>query len=112
MDFSKLTPLGRAEKILEEEIQEFKAEDKEKYDEALTKYRRTKTAHLVVKILLYAGIITSFTATFGIDVGIISRISSYIGVTLLLVLYTFLTYITTVSREIFLVRREILISQA
>lgn len=112
MDLSKLTPLGRAEKILEEEIQEFKAEDKQKYDEALANYRKTKTAHLAVKILLYAGIITSFTATFGIDAGIISRISSYIGVTILIILYTALTYLTAIQRETFLVRREILISQA
>ncbi|MFB6175390.1 MAG: hypothetical protein ABEJ87_05485 [Candidatus Nanohalobium sp.] len=112
MSLSKFTPLGRADKILSEEIEQFKTHDRGEYRQAVKKYRTAKTAQLIVKILLYAGIITSFAATFALRMDIIARISSYVGITILLALYSGLTYIASIYRETYLVRRELLISQS
>lgn len=111
--FFKLTPLGRADLLLEDYIE---GEEREKkafldYEEALAKYRNMKLLQVVIKILLYAGVITSVAASFGIEqIKIISRIASYIGVTVLLASYAIINYVTMIYREEYHVKREILVS--
>lgn len=112
MDFSRITPLGRSDKILKEQIPEPEKEQGLEYENAFKKYRRTIMAHTGIRILLYASIITSAAANLGLDLDIISTISSYIGVTLLLMIYSGLTYLRMIYREEFYVRREILISKS
>lgn len=110
MQLSDLTPLGRADKILEEELENFNQEKRQEYEEAFQNYRRVKISQLAVKVLLYASIVTSVTATLGFNIDFISRIASYIGTSVLVILYAGLSYITMVYREGFYVRREIMIS--
>lgn len=110
MDLSKLTPLGRADRVLEEELENFDEEKREKYEQAYQSYRRAKISQLTVKILLYASIITSITATLGFNVEFISRIASYIGTSFLVILYAGLSYMTMIYRETFYVRRELMIN--
>ncbi|MFB6115295.1 MAG: hypothetical protein ABEK04_03305 [Candidatus Nanohalobium sp.] len=110
MEIRKITPLGRADKILKQELEGLDQEKAEEYEKAFKDYRKIKLAHIAVRILLYAGIITTITATFGIRTEFIAKISSYIGVTFLLILYAGLSYLTMIYREAFYVRRELLIS--
>jgi len=66
-----------------------------------------------LKILLYASIITSIAATFGIEgIRIIQQIASYMGTTVIFILFAATSYITMIRRETYHVQREILISQA
>lgn len=112
MDFSKLTPLGRADKLVKGELEGLDEDKLSDYEEAFTDYRRVKAAHIGVRVLLYASIVTSITATFGIRTEFIAQISSYIGVTVLFLAYAVLSYVNMVYREAFYVRRELLIKSA
>lgn len=112
MDFSKITPLGRADKLLKEEIPEPDEEKSQEYEESFKRYRRVILAHTLIRVLLYASIITSVAANIGLDLNIITRISSYIGISVLAVLYVGLTYLTMIYKEEYHLRREILISKS
>lgn len=110
----KLTPLGRADQDLRKYIED--KDDNEElladYERVLAKYRTNKMLHNAVKVLLYAGIITSVAATFGIEeIEFIAQIASYIGVSLLLVLFSVTKYFSELYREEYHVKREILISE-
>lgn len=112
-----LTPLGRADILLkkylglDEEIDD--TNEFQEYERALKKYRNLKLVQLVVKILLYAGVVTSVAASFGLEeLRIINRIASYLGVTFLLISYIAINYVTMLHREEYHVKREILVSQA
>ncbi|AOV95355.1 hypothetical protein AQV86_05565 [Nanohaloarchaea archaeon SG9] len=109
MDISKLTPLGRTDKVLKQETEGLDAEKTEEYEDTFSKYRRIKILQLSVKILLYASIVTSVASAIGLNVEFIASISSYIGTTVLIIIYAGITYLTKMYREIFYVRREILI---
>lgn len=110
----KLTPLGRADQDLRDYIED--KEDKEgllaDYERVLAKYRTNKMLHNGVKVFLYAGIITSVAATFGLEeIEFIAQIASYIGVSVLLVLFSITKYFSELYREEYHVKREILISE-
>lgn len=69
--------------------------------------------HLIIKSLLYAGLITSVATTIGLDQAyILQKIASYIGVTLLLIIYGISKYFMDLYREHYHVQREIVISKA
>ena len=109
----KLTPLGRADLLLEEYLEDKKRETKEfsQYEQSLAKYRNFKLLQIVIKILLYAGVITSIAASFGIEeIRIITQIASYIGVSVLLISYAAVNYVTMIYREEYHIKREILVS--
>lgn len=110
MDISKLTPLGRTDKVLKEETEGLDTEKTEEYEDTFSRYRRIKILQLSVKILLYASIVTSVASAIGLNVEFIASISSYIGTTVLIIIYAGITYLTKMYREIFYVRREILIN--
>lgn len=113
MEFRKLTPIGRADRIIQEEVEQPDEEKKKEYYRALRKYRKANAVTLFTKLLLYAGLITSFAATFGLNADLITKLSSYLGITLILILYLASNYLSSMYREVFLVRRELLIgSQA
>jgi len=111
-----LTPLGRADILLkkylglEEEIDD--TGEFREYEEALKKYRNLKLLQLIVKIFLYAGVVTSVAASLGLEqLKIINQIASYLGVTFLLISYIGINYVTMLHREEYHVKREILVSQ-
>lgn len=110
MDITKLTPLGRADYILKEETEGLDQEKTDEYEEAYQKYRRVKTLQLAAKIFLYASIVTAIASAIGINADLIAKISSYIGTSVLIIIYAALTYITKIYRETFYVRRELLIN--
>ena len=85
----QLTPLGRADKEVREFLRdELSTEELREYERALDKFRSAKMLHLIIKSLLYAGLITSVATTIGLDQAyILQKIASYIGVTLLLIMY-------------------------
>ena len=110
-----LTPLGRADKETRKYLdqREPDANQVEEYEECLNKYKAYKGLNNVVKVLLYAGIITSIATTLGFEqIQIIIQIASYIGVTMLLALFTITTYLAQLYREEMYVKREIMISEA
>lgn len=109
MNLSKLSPIGRSDSILKEELGI--EEGTEEYEKALKKYRRTKTAQLAVMILLSATFVTSIAATFGVQTDLVSKIASYLGTTLLILIYTVLNYLSSTYRETFYVRRQLMIKE-
>lgn len=109
MNISKLTPLGRADIILKKEIEDVETKKRREYDGAYQKYRRIKILQLVTKIFLYASIVNSIATAIGLNVEFIANISSYIGTSVLIIIYSVLTYFSEVYREIFYVKRELLI---
>jgi len=111
----RLTPLGRADIELknylsaDEDIES--SEEFKSYEKALKKYRNLKILQMSVKVLLYAGLITSIAASVGLEqISILNQIASYIGVTFLLLGYAVTNYATMLHREEYHVRREILVS--
>ena len=113
----RLTPLGRADIELknylsaDEDIES--SEEFKSYEKALKKYRNLKILQMSVKVLLYAGLITSIAASVGLEqISILNQIASYIGVTFLLLGYAVTNYATMLHREEYHVRREILVSHS
>ena len=109
-----LTPIGRSDVELENYLEGREIDDEklEDYKSSLSKYRTHKLIHNLVKMLFYAGIITSVAATLGLEAQILAQIASYIGVTMLLIFYIITLYFSELYREDFHVKREILISES
>lgn len=110
----ELTPLGKADKEVRGYLRKnLEPTQFKRYETALTHYRHTKLIQAAIKILLYASIVTSVFATLGFEeIKIIQAIASYIGTTVLFVLYATTSYINMIRRESYHVQREILISKA
>jgi hypothetical protein len=111
----QLTPLGRADILLKKYLGAgedlIDSEEFKEYERALQKYRNLKLLQMVVKVLLYAGIITSVAASIGLEeLRVINRIASYLGFTIILIAYVIVNYITMLHREEYHVKREILVS--
>lgn len=110
----ELTPLGKADKEVREYLRKnLEPTQFKRYESALTHYRHTKLIQALIKILLYASIVTSVFATLGLgQIQIVQTIASYIGTTVLFILYAITSYINMIRRESYHVQREILISKA
>ncbi|MFB6191615.1 MAG: hypothetical protein ABEJ64_04255 [Candidatus Nanohaloarchaea archaeon] len=111
----ELTPLGKADKDVREYLKEsLDPAQFNRYQKALKQYRHLKLVQASLKILLYAGILTSIAATvgFGGEIRIIQQIASYVGTSIIFVLFALTSYITMIRREAYHVQREILISRA
>lgn len=110
----RTTPLGRADKDLQKYLADKQVEEEflKEYNKVLNKYRTNRALHNFIKIFLYAGIVTSVATTFGIEQAqYIAQVASYIGVSMLLVLYAVSLYFSELYREEYHVKREILISE-
>ena len=110
----ELTPLGKADKEVRKYLKDHLAEHQmEKYRTALTHYRHMKIIQGTLKVLLYASIITSIAATFGVQqIEILQQVASYLGTSIIFVLFAATSYITMIRRESYHVQREILITEA
>lgn len=111
----ELTPLGKADKDVREYLKEsLDPEQFDRYKTSLKHYRHMKLVQAALKILLYAGILTSVAAALGLggQLRIIQQIASYVGTSIIFVLYAATSYITMIRRETYHVQREILISKA
>jgi len=81
----------------------------QEYEKALARYRFSRTVHNLVKIFFYAGVITSIAATVGFESAeYIAVIASYIGVSILLVMYGVSYYFLQLYKEEFYVRQILL----
>lgn len=110
----RTTPLGRADKDLQKYTADKQVNEEllKEYNKVLNKYRTNRALHNFIKIFLYAGIVTSVATTFGIEQAqYIAQVASYIGVSMLLVLYAVSLYFSELYREEYHVKREILISE-
>lgn len=111
----ELTPLGKADKevrgFLEQRLPEHQMK---RYRKSLNTYRSAKLVQSSLKVLLYAGLITSIAATVGLQepAGLVQQIASYFGTSLIFILFSVSSYITMIRRENYHVQREILISEA
>lgn len=112
--FFELTPLGKADKEVREFLKDnLKDEQFDRYEKSLSYYRNLKMVQAFLRALLYASIITSIAATIGLtEFRILQRIASYLGTTMIIVLYAIVSYFTMIRRESYHVQREILISKA
>ena len=110
-----LTPLGRAELLIEEYLEkegiEEQTEELIDYERVLSRYQNLNILQIIVKVLLYAGVITSVATSIGLQqVQIINQIASYIGVSFLALAYIITNQFTKLYREEYQIKREILIS--
>lgn len=110
----ELTPLGKAHKEVRDYLKRgLEPHQFERYENSLNQYRHIKLIQSGLKALLYASIITSVAATVGLDQAqILQKIVSYIGTSVIFVLYAITSYISMIRREAYHVQREILISKA
>jgi len=108
-DVRWFTPVGKADHDLRKYLS--KEPDTgvyRRYRAAFKKYRYTKRAEVSFRVLLYAGLITSVAASFGIDqLYILQTIAGYIGISFLIVFYAAASYFNLRAREDFYLRREI-----
>ncbi len=108
----RLTPVGRADKKLKESLDKIDQHKLKKYETALNRYRFSRTIHNTVKVLFYAGVITSVAATVGIQrLEFLATLASYIGVTVLLICYGISYYFLQLYKEEFYVRQAILAAE-
>ena len=107
------TPIGEADTVIRSELnsKEKNSQQYNTYRKAYRKYRYFKRFEVIVKILFYAGIVTSVAATLGFGLEIIDRLASYIGFSVLLVAYLVSRYLVIRAKENLYVRREILLSR-
>lgn len=110
----ELTPLGKADKEVRGYLKDrLNEEEFDRYEGSLKHYRHIKAVQTVLKLLLYASLVTSIATTFGFDEArYLQQIASYVGTSLIFVLYAITSYITMIRREAYHVQREILISKA
>jgi hypothetical protein len=111
----EFTPLGKADKEVRSFL-EHRVEDHqmERYLDSLRQYRHVKAVHSGLKILFYASLITSIAASFGLEreTALIQQVASYLGTSIIFVLFAVTGYISMIRAENYHVQREILISQA
>jgi hypothetical protein len=67
-----------------------------------------------LKVLFYASLVTSLAATIGLEseLRVVEQVASYLGTTVIFVLFVITGYISMIRRENYHVQREILISKA
>lgn len=110
----ELTPLGKSDKEVQKYLEKrISDEEMERYRDSLKQYRHMKLVESSLKLLLYASILTAAAAAVGVgELQIIQRIASYLGTSVIIVLFAVSSYITMVKRESYHVQREILIAKA
>lgn len=107
-----ITPIGRADQRLRKKL-DLDPEHLEEYEKTLESYRRVKLVETVLRVLLYASLITSFATALGIGgLSIIERIASFIGLGLVFVLYTASAYTAALYREVLILNREIVVASS
>lgn len=110
----ELTPLGKADKEVRDYLKEgLEPHQFERYQSSLNHYRHMKVIQAGLKMLFYASIIASIATTVGFDqVQLLQKIASYIGTSVIFVLYAVTSYLAMIRRETYHVQREILVSKA
>ncbi|MFB6143685.1 MAG: hypothetical protein ABEJ98_00090 [Candidatus Nanohaloarchaea archaeon] len=110
----ELTPLGKSDKEVQNYLEgRISKEEMARYRDSLKQYRHMKLIESSVKLLFYASLLTALAATLGIgELRIIQRIASYLGTSVIFVLFAVSSYFTMVKRESYHVQREILIAKA
>lgn len=110
----ELTPLGKSDKEVQNYLKNrISDEELKRYRDSLRQYRHMKLLETGVKFLLYASILTAAAAAVGIgELRIIQKIASYLGTSVIFVMFAITSYITMVKRESYHVQREILIAEA
>lgn len=108
--FFQLSAIGAADQRLKDKLEGEEVNWKA-YEKELEKYRRSLSIFNVTRVLFYAGLINSVASTFNIyGAGIIQQIASYIGVTVIIILYTIARHFTNRRRELYRLERELLIN--
>ena len=106
-----LSPVGHVDQELRKVIDDLETQEFSEYEKAYRHYHRTRKAEISFRILLYAGLLTSFATSIGIEqLEILQTIATYIGVTLLFVFYALTGYVNKRAKEKLYFRREILLS--
>lgn len=113
--FFEFTPLGKADKEVRDFLKENAPEKEFKaYESSLKQYRYFKIMQSSFKVLFYASLITAIAATFGLEreLRLVQQVASYLGTTIIFILFAATSYFTMIKRESYHVRREILISRS
>lgn len=110
----KFSPIGRVDRTLRDFLKdESVGEDfLDSYNKSYLRFKNFRTVRLVVLIFLYSSFVTSIGTTLGIEeVNIIFRIASYIGTSVLVIMYIVVKYFCSIYREEFYLQRDILLNR-
>jgi hypothetical protein len=108
----QLSPIGAADQKLRSHLERVEI-DLTEYERSLKSYRLSLAAFNISRMLFYAGLINSVASTFNIwGAGIIQQIASYVGVTVVLALYTVTKHIKQRREELYRVERELILNKA
>ena len=109
----RFTPLGRADGQIRDFLEK-RLDDRhfQRYNRSLNKYRNFLLIRNILRVLLYASLITSIAASFNLNLSIINRIVSYLGFSVIALLYLIASYFAMLYREEYHVQRDILITTA
>lgn len=109
----RLTPLGRADGQIRDFLEK-KLDDHhfERYNKSLNKYRNFILTRNILRVFLYASLITSIAASFNLNLSFINRLASYAGFSVIAILYLIASYFSMLYREEYHVQRDILITTA
>jgi len=107
------TPIGKSHNQLLKSLGK-KPRSKEylEYEKSFHKYRYTKRAEVSVRLLFYAGLISSVAASMGLEqLRVLQSIAAYIGMTALVILYALTSYFNLIAREEFYLKRDLLVME-
>lgn len=108
----RFSAIGAADQRLRENL-DGKEIDWTDYERELKRYRLSLALFNLTRILFYAGLINSVASTFNIwGASIIQQIASYIGVTVVLILYFTSRHLVSRREEIYRLEREVLLSKS
>ncbi len=107
------TPIGKSHNELLNSLgEEPRSKEYIQYKRAFDKYRYTKRVEVTLRILFYAGLISSVAASMGLEqLRILQSIATYIGITAVIILYAFTSYLNLRAREEFYLRRDLLVKE-
>lgn len=110
----RLTPTGAADRTIREAFDDaFDTEHGARYRRARQRFRRVQRTRDLFRILFYASLVTSVVTALGIpQLQIIQTLHSYIGTTIIFLLFLAASYLSAIQRERYHTQRSILIADA
>lgn len=109
----RLTPLGAADRAIEEAFGAMDGAEQQRYERAASRYGRAKRLQDLFRLLFYASLITSAASALGIpQVQIIQAIHAYLGTTVTFLLFLVTGHVAAIRREQYYTQRSIRIAAA
>lgn len=110
----RLTPTGAADRTIREAFGDaFDTEHGKQYRRTRQRFQRAQRTRDLFRVLFYASLVTSVVTALGLpQLRIIQTLHSYIGTTVIFVLFLAASYLTAIRRERYHTQRSIFIADA